>query len=127
MEKLTVIGDDGKVYRTDCTIGDGDAWDKLGAYEDTGISPAEISDLKATVESLRSKLKIVQRDRDQWKQVAVESRDHIQPELRSEIKKASDFIARACRNRADVEGGIPYCSADMTACDGCEHIWRDKK
>lgn len=41
MERLTAIGDDGNVYRTNSTISDRDAWYRLATYEDTGLEPEE--------------------------------------------------------------------------------------
>jgi hypothetical protein len=80
VERLTIISSDGEVCRTRRDISDGDAWHKLTEYEDTGLTPKEIKELK----EFRDKNKGVEEyfetcvakdkaiaDRDYWKSEAL--------------------------------------------------------
>lgn len=47
MDRLTIIGDDGYVYRANSMISDADTWRRLSAYENTELEPEEIRSLVA--------------------------------------------------------------------------------
>jgi len=77
MERLTIISSDGEVCRTRRDISDGDAWHKLAEYEDTGLTPEEVTTLKeeldisrSEVQGLSRKLIELQADCDYWEREA---------------------------------------------------------
>ena len=74
MDRLAIIDSDGNVCRTGCDVSDRDAWYKLAAYEDTGLTPEEVKYLRDAssnvLKFVMDKMKI-KNECEQWRKEAL--------------------------------------------------------